>query len=438
VLGPTVFKKKIGVPYTMDLAALSLRDKDGRLMAYAKLNTNLIVPRKLFSSKTKKLCGPKFNTSAELVPGVRFTNNNLEEGALHGRVSLNFRVGEVKAEIGDSCPGGKKTALDKAIEKAILNPLLGIATKVFRDQISASLEKQINSEKSAAPLNDALTNNVAMAFQPFEMTSLLRDKSPITLPDDLKTFLTLNPKHAFIGPIQLRGRGKDAEIILTPGIVASPALEFTEPNSPQDIFLPLKNERPGKSFTLNALGKVDLAVAERQASEIAKTLVAEMLPDIRVGDLRVQLYQARERIVIGVHLRGVTRMRLRGSLFLTARPVFDQDSYEVRLTDVKFDANSEGYLEKAAAWVLESPIEAALSERLRLSLEPQFGELLESLADIKLVLDGKKLGNQAKGITSVILKGALANLTDPVIWLSENHLNVGISASGSTSLSVNN
>ena len=438
VLGPTVFKKKIGVPYTLDLAALTLRVRDRRLEVRAKLNTNLIVPIKLLSKKTKPICGPRFNASAQITPGVRMSNEDLDKGATHGRIAFNFRVGKVRAEIGDSCPGGRKTKLDQAIEKKLLNPLLDVVTKVFQGRITASLERVINADDSAAFLNDALTENVAAAFQSFDLTGVLHEKSPIPLPDDLKAFLTLNPQHAFVGPIRLRGSGRNAQIALTPGIAAIPEVQFTQPEPPEDIFLPLQNGRPGNSFTVNALGKIDLAVAEQQATEIAQTLVAELLPDIRIGDLRVQLYQARERIVVGVHLRGVTWMRLRGSLFLTARPEFDAENQEVRLRDVKFDAISEGYLEKAAAWVLEAPIETALSERLKLSLEPQFGTLMDALADISLTVQGKDLGKQAKGISAVTFNGALDQLTDPVVWLSDNHLNVGITASGTSSLSVQN
>ena len=132
----------------------------------------------------------------------------------------------------------------------------------------------------------------------------------------------------------------------------------------------LKAEFAGKVFTASVTGKT----------------AAVTIADIFV-------YPSRDKIVLGLEFVAQAPGRLfdtKGKVFLTAKPVTENDGSIIRMTEVTFARNLDNALWSSFSVIFEKQIKTLIANKGRIDLSP---ELARQLADLKAKLsDTKKTG----------------------------------------------
>ena len=144
--------------------------------------------------------------------------------------------------------------------------------------------------------------------------------------------------------------------------------------------------------------------------------------------------------MVGIEVSGVTWMGLNAQVFLTERPEMDKDTRSLRLRDVKIDVESEAFLLRVAAFVLETPFEAAIAKRVALPLGSALDAVLAELADTSISLKVSYIGETVQDLDLQNVASRLSlNLIElelEKLWTSEGTLNAAVSAAGRSRVSV--
>ena len=434
------------VNYSVSANRISLTTKDNSLGIKALVSTKLSLPSDLpkqFKQLETSLCGPSVWASADLTPDFSLDNRAVRAKKGHGRIIADLKVGKVTISPGQPClPSSGKLPekivdeINKAILAQISETFQIILRKILRDKANAAVNDDSEPGNVNAQLSDILDKLVA----PLDLTAQLEAAAPPLKGTEL--FLALSPELVTVTGVKTSSKALNIGL----GIAAKPTVSI-QPPPKENRYVGLRKVDPVFGFHLTPRGEINLDAAELALGKIANTVVKETYPDLRIDHLGVRLYQAKDRLVIGLEVEGATWLGLDGTLFLTGRPVFDAETATVKFEDIKFDAASETFLLSKAAWVLEKPIQKLLSERLEISVEPQFKASLATLSELCLVIDAKAaktppiLCDAAKSAVKkmalpVAVKVAMNDISLGQIWLSDNALNLTVDMRGDSDVAI--
>lgn len=415
--------EKFNVTYDFFIADIDLAARDGMLEVEARIDSTLTAPASVLSyldGKTTKACGPSLTATARLLSTLEADNTDRSRAI--GKIDIGLSVGRVEISRGKPCrklDGAVEKALDEAVGKG-----LAALSDVFQNALTGALADLPEDPVRAEAINASLAGIVKLLTEPIDLAPLIEAQKPGVLPPDVTPFLSLNPQRVRVAAPRIVKSNATGYLLVSPGIVAAPAVVFEQPGPRPQRFIEIETDAPPDDrFRVSMTGQIGLEAAQTIVTDQVRAVIDEKLDRIAYDDLEVTLYQARERLVIGVRVSGLTWLGLKAKVFLTARPDIDSDTREIRLREVKFDLASARFLSRIAAFVVEAPIEAAIEERVALPLGAGYDAVLAELADMSIEL--KRIAG-----STATLKLSLSELALAHLWLSEGNLHAAVTASG--------
>jgi hypothetical protein len=410
--------------YAFHLETLTFNMTGRNLAARAKIRIDLDPPDgvfDVFKPKDDLECAAFVFADATLKPTVKTSGTALLMAASAGEVTLSP---------GPSCSGQSKEKSNEIIDlldKFLLDATSGLFQKTLRNM----LEEALNDPGKLNSINDQLLVLAGFAKQDFPVPLPLPVPTPISLSVEPQAFALSQPVGGIVDGIKV--------MTLAVGIEARPVLNLRQappikefkafkPDPKNALRIALKPA--DNRFTLQPQTSLPMEEVSRIATEVGRAVMAEYLSAISYRDLDVTLYQAEDRMVIGAELSGVSWLRLNGSVFLTGRPELDPDGLTLRLRDIKFDLDTSQFLLRRAAWVLETPIEQALENRLVFPLGDPMAEAVRALRDLEVPLIN------AENTLLGTLRTSLKTLALDQIWISENALNASVQATGTAAVQL--
>lgn len=398
--------------YRVYLEGLNLGIKGKVLATEAKIRLDIKPPPNFSDFFVSKKSGFE---CALRVTGV--ADLNLALKTVDGQLRLAARAGNVDISPGKSCRPNMPSTLLKNLDDVLLKGVSGL----FQGKLQSRIEEALNSPETLGSANDNLSI----------LSQFLSQDFALPLPDFVPVPVSLSvvPRGFSVSDPSQQG----ANILgMSVGVAAQPVLELKKapPLVPWKNFsadtqrtLPIKVAQAGNEFVLRPRTSLPLEATSKVVSDVTKKIIADFLPDLRYRDLDVILYQADKRIVMGINVSGVGWLRLNGSVFLTAEPYLSDDGATLRLNDIKFDADTEGFLARRALWVLESGIEKVLEDRLVFDLDRPIAQAWKGLKDLKIPL---KAGDQDIGSLNI----ALEDFSLDRAWIDADTLNIAVVATG--------
>ena len=418
----------LDVEYDFFIARIDLVARDGPLQIAARLDSTLTGPKSVlsfFDGTRATTCGPSFTATARLRPTVSADNSDRDRPI--GTLEIGFDVERVEIGRGKPCrkiEGSVQRFLDDR-----LGDVLGVLSDLFQENLTDTLTDMPEDMELSELMNAPLALVAAEASDPLSLAPLIEAQRPGLLPAGVTPYLSLNPREMIVGTPRITGSA-GGTILLNPGLVAAPVVSLNRPAGGPPAFIEINTRRPPDDrFEVTVVGQSDLATIRTVATDQVRAAVDRVLEQISYDDLSVTLYQARERIVVGVEMSGITWLGLNARVFLTARPEVDAATRKIRLREVKFDLASAEFLSRVAAHVLESPIEATIEERIALPLGETFDAIVSEFADMSIDLGGVAGVNATLGLN-------LSDLALAHLWVSENTLHAAVTASGRSQVSV--
>lgn len=400
------------VAYDVYLESIAFKAEGGQLHTTAHTRVAINPPKSVFDVFVKK---PAVTCS------VRITGVGLAKPGLvvvDGAPQLDVDVSQVA--LGPGKPCGKSTdAQATQIMKALDKALLQTMTLVFQKKLKEMVQDTLNDPEFVQAFD---TQKALFETALFEAHDVPLDGLPI------QARVRLAPEGIRLSQPRV-GREKSGDVLaIAAGLVARPEIALTALESHDRKPLHYTLEAFQNEFQVTPTARLPLDQITPVAEAIARTVIADALPELAYDDLSLTFYQVHDRIVIGATVTGIGWLGLSGTVFLTTRPDFDKAANRLALRDVKFDLDSTQFLTRRAAWVLESPVEALLSERLSFDLGAPFQALL------------KKLENMEVGFPKdAPVATATINTTDLALdqtWLSDNTLFVSVAARGTAVIKV--
>lgn len=418
------------VSYAFFVKTLSLAAVDNTLQVTARIDSTLTVPKSVLSflnGKTTQTCGPSVTAVAQLRPKV--ASDNTDKSRALGQVKLGLDVRRVKIGPGQPCKSNNTAT--KVIMRHGMGAVLDYLSGVFQNALRSAVADLPETAGVDPLINGVLSAGVEAARRPLALGPLIGAGRPDVLPPGITPYLTLHLSQARIAQPRIVSTRVGGHILLSPGLTAAPQVSFARPADPPAGFIPLKTGTPPNDrFEVTVVGEIGLQAAQTVLSQHIKDILDAALADkITYKDASVTLYQARERLVIGLEVTGLTWLGLRAKVFLTARPEMSGDRREILLRDVKFDLASSQFLSRVAAFVLESPVEKMIETQAVLPLGGALDPLLETLADTTIQLD------QSAGVP-VTLGLKLSDLTLEHLWVSNGKILAAVSASGRSRIAL--
>ena len=400
------------VAYDIYLELLSFKAEGGQLLATAQTRVALNPPKSVFDifvKKPKATCSVRVTGRGLATPGVAIVDN---------LPHLDIDVSQVALGPGEPC-GGRTGGQAKKIMSAIEKNLLQAMTLAFQKKLKEMVEDTLNAPEFVQKFEARKTLFESALFA---VHDLPLEQLPVS------ARLRLAPEGIRLSqPIVGRSKGGDAMVIAA-GLVARPEIALTPLKAQKPKTLPYTLQAFDNAFHVTPTARLPLDQITPVAEEIARAVIADAVPELSYDDLSLAFYQADERIVIGATVTGVGWLKVSGTVYLTARPEFDKAANRLALRDVKFDLDSNQFLTRRAAWVLESPLEALLSERLSFDLGAPFQALLVKLEDMEL-------GYPVEAPVA-IARIQVRDVSLDQTWLSENTLFVSVAARGTAEVSV--
>ena len=416
------------IKYSLALQSFDLTMREQAMNANAQIKLTLTPSDQLdkfFKGASKKTCNPVLAVSATIKPELTTDNSAVKAKKGHGAIGLAMKVGAVNIGAGQAC--AKNPNMQTSVFLDAIRPVLMQQLPAFLDNaIASAVTAKVNSEDRNTQINKQLSVALEMVSQSIHLTPIVA-KHP-QWPTGLELSLDANPKALVLG----KPTGRGPEMTFAIAARAKPSLHFERLGKVRKRFVPVFLEKPADKFAVTLASSLSLDAAQATATQVAREIVAERLSELSIGQINATLYQAGERIVIGIDVTGVGWLQLSGSVFLTARPEFDSANDVVRLRDIKFDLDTSDFLLRRAAWILEAPIEKLLEERLVFSLSPQLSVVRETFKEFRHPLPSLKPADPSLGT----LSGRLETMKLDQIWLDGNSLNVSGYASGVAKLKV--
>lgn len=202
-------------------------------------------------------------------------------------------------------------------------------------------------------------------------------------------WLQINPQHIRINNLY----AKDDSLYVYMGLSARPVISFEKPEE-KNLLVPAMDgfsRRQGFSVFTDAMLNYD------SLSNILNQHVANKEFDFNKGLVKkkfiirdCRLYgSGNERLIIKVNFSGTDD----GTIYLTAKPVYDKDSHILELKEIDFDIKSKDALLKTAEWLFNRRIINEISRSTRFDLS--------SYIDSAKLTINKQLNHEwIKGISS--------------------------------------
>lgn len=220
-------------------------------------------------------------------------------------------------------------------------------------------------------------------------------QKPMLLDKNYNAWLKLTPSEVMLSPLTAH----DNRVRISVGISTFAELAVGPEPAPQPL-LPLPRLKPVTAFdkTFRIALNTDLFYKDLRA--IAAPLLLDKRFDsdgksILIKD--IDLYGNGDRLVVKMRTEGA----LDGVFYLTAKPVFNQQTNNFSVEDVDFDLQTQNLLHQSADWFLHGTIREMIQEKLNMNL----GKQLERSRQIA----GKALARVPLG-ELLFLKGDIKSL----------------------------
>ncbi len=239
-------------------------------------------------------------------------------------------------------------------------------------------------------------------------------QKPLKINDEYEVWLKVTPQEIQSTPIKGSGGMLKQQLAIKSIAEASVGKEPVSTNPVPLGKLDIKSKLP-EGFLINL--SVDLPYSK--ANSLAKTYLNNKAFQQGKYTLLIKdadIYGNNDRMIVHLVVAG----SLKGDLYLTAVPVYNDEKQSIQVTNVDFDVKTRNVLAKSGSWLLKSYLLKMIQQNLEFPLAEQLEAsrkmLQDNMKEIPLVgniyLDGKleslRLGSvqlHEGGITSLVKLG---------------------------------
>ncbi len=256
---------------------------------------------------------------------------------------------------------------------------LGPLTDTERDQCEITFLHIDVTQKVADAGKGALEKALAKADSEMARISIQKPieglwnklQTPISIAKG-QLWFRIRPQTISLGPI----RATDSTLTAQLDLLARPRMRAGE--RPPNDSLPL----PALGRTVSSDTTADVFMEGVLYYEAANNILNKNLVGKTVGKgwkrVKIESVTARSagkgRVLLGVSITGAAD----GTVWVVGTPSYDTTTDLITVPDLKFDVNSEGYLEKAAGWLVNGP----LLEDVRNAAQIHAADLLKEVVRI--------------------------------------------------------
>ncbi len=194
-------------------------------------------------------------------------------------------------------------------------------------------------------------------------------QEPVML--DSGVWLAMSPATAAAAPIAGQGMLATTSIMMT----ATPSVSFgARPAAPQRALPKLEQARPTTGFQVAVDGEISFDEATRQLARAFRGKRQKVGGrEVTVEDIRV--FGSGDMAVLELHLSG----DLDGTLYLAGRPVYDDASGALILSDLDYSLETGQMLARAADWLYHGSFRETIAQQARMTLTRKLGEVRQRI-----------------------------------------------------------
>jgi len=336
--------------------------------------------------------------------------NTVVDNALQIDVSVET-LGIDKENI---CMPGAVEIADFAPLSAPTGILKGPLERIILNEIRRKLNEKMNGE-----LADSLDfKNLLNRFSN-DLSKSLELASGV--------WLAPNPKALAVSQMYSAAVGNESVLSVDLAVVVRPVVYLVRktPASRSISNPPLAAvDTLADGLSLGAAGRHSLVSADNLLLKEMRKFLKNKHPSAPITVAAAHLYQSGQQFVIRLTLLRASDGKILGNAYLWATPRVDEAYREVRLQNVRFDADTQRVMNKAAAWLLSTKLEQSIEQTVAF----KYGGLLEYF---QTRLDDFKVESG-----STVLSGDLKSVKVKSIWIADNAINISALAEGSMSLAI--
>lgn len=244
-------------------------------------------------------------------------------------------------------------------------------------------------------------------------------QKPILLDKNYNAWLKLTPQEAMIYPFYAQNR----QIRLSVGLKTYAEL-VVGPEPPASPPAPLPNLKivNGNDRSFKVALHTDLFYSDVIKIAAPLLLNRELGSDGKSVILKhLDIYGNGEQLVIKLETAG----SLDGTLYLTARPVFNPQTNLFSVEDIDFDIQTQSLLLSTAAWFMHGTIKDAIKEKLNMDLTQRLNQARE-LADRSL--------SRVPLAENLFLTGSLKTIRLNDVMVQKDRLSIQVYTEGETAI----
>lgn len=199
---------------------------------------------------------------------------------------------------------------------------------------------------------------------------------PRELSDDPPVWLRIDPQEVFLKPI----RSDQENVYLGFGITArlSTSVGPKPEPSPLKPLPPLRQDLPAEQgFAIHLPVFAGYKDIDEELNENYVGRAIELGQGGALTPSNFEVYASAGNLVLGVSFAARTPGRIldtRGTVYLTGKPVFDQETEELRIENFRFTRLVDNPLVRTATWVLQDTLREELKQRLVFNLAEQVAD----------------------------------------------------------------
>ncbi len=332
-------------------------------------------------------------------------------GDLIANVSIDFSVGkdwsiQTKTMI-NKHTWTKTPTIKTAIANIPVTTLANIAVRALKPKMTAAVDKAIAEDTKLRET----------------MTQTWKDlQDPILVDKDYDLWLKITPQSIFSTPIAGTGNNLLLNLGLMGMVETNMGSRYFAPSIPSDLpeYKVVKSIKP--DFSLHS----NITVSYHKMEEIAKGIVVGQ--EFSQGGKKVKvegihIYGQDDLLVAQVAVSGSAN----GSVFCVGKPVFDNATQSVKITNFDFAMDTKNVLLKSANWLMHKSFLKMIEPMLTISMKPEMDDMLKT-ANATL-----KNYEVQKGVT---LSGSLKNILINDINITKDGLVVSGNANGNLRVNV--
>lgn len=244
-------------------------------------------------------------------------------------------------------------------------------------------------------------------------------QTPILLDKNYRAWLKLTPAEVMFYPLYAQnnwvklsiGINTIAEVVVGPEPVAAP-------------LLPLPNLKLINTFDKTFRIAMNADIFFKDLRAVAEPLLLNKQFDSDGKSLIIKdldLYGNGDKIIVKLETKG----SLDGTIYLTAKPVFNPQTHLFSIEDVDFDMQTRSLLIKSADWFLHGTIRGMIQEKLNVNLTQQLEQSRQ--------MAGKALA-KLQLMDHLFLKCDIKNLTFKDVIVQQDKISIQVYSEGESAI----